>query len=150
MTKGRTILKATCEPLRAAFRPDRPTAPAIIMLGVMLMLLVINRRNQGRILTLRAPSLTIWPAIVQTIPAVMPDNSRASANKIPAAGEIDDASKSCMLKISASTASGFLYKEAPATIRIAELTKSAKVKRAMASSAMEVLSEDWIASSDGI
>ena len=59
LTKGKTIESATCEPFRAAVRPFIPTAPAIMMDGVMLMHLVISLRSQGASDQFSAPSLTI-------------------------------------------------------------------------------------------
>lgn len=97
-----------------------------------------------------APSLTIWPAMVHTMPADTPDRRRARAKMVPTAGEMLFASRSWMPKMSASNASGFLYSEAPATMRMAELTKRANVNRARASSVMEYLRECLMAASDGM
>ena len=116
----------------------------------MLMSLVTSRRSHGRIFHLKAPSLTICPAMVQTMPAEMPDNKSARAKIVPAAGEMEDESKEWMAKMSASRASGLLYKDAPATMRMAELTKSAKVNNERASSVIEYLSECLMARCEGM
>jgi hypothetical protein len=60
----------------------------MMMLGVMLMLLVTNLLNQGAKLQFRAPSDTIWPAMVQTMPALTPDKRSAKAKTVPATGAI--------------------------------------------------------------
>ncbi len=83
-------LSVTWLPFSAADRPSRPTAPAMMMLGVMLILRVTRRRNQGAMVQFRAPSDTIWPAMVQMMPALMPDRSKARANTVPAAGAMLD------------------------------------------------------------
>lgn len=142
-------LRTTCDALSASLSPFRPTAPAMMMLGVMLMLRVTRRRSQGRSLQFKAPSLTICPAMVQTMPAETPESSRASAKMVPAAGEMDSESSLWMLKMSASGASGLLYKDTPATMRMAELTNRANVKSAVASSADDTFSECRMALSDG-
>ena len=65
----------------------------MMMLGVMLMLRVRSRLTQGVKVQFKAPSETIWPAIVQTIPALIPESSSARANMVPAAGAMLDASR---------------------------------------------------------
>lgn len=65
-------LSTTCVPLSAAANSSCPTAAAIIILGVMEIERVINRRSQGAHVQLREPSLTIWPAIVAAMPAEVP------------------------------------------------------------------------------
>ena len=92
------MLKATWVPLRAALRPSLPTAPAMIMLGVMLMLRVRRRRIHGLILQFKAPSDSIWPAMVQTIPADVPESRSARAKMVPAAGARVEERRSWMLK----------------------------------------------------
>ncbi len=80
------MLRATWVALSAADKPFRPTAPAMMMLGMILILRVTNRLTQGTTFQFKAPSLSIWPAMVHTIPAEVPDKSRASAKTVPAAG----------------------------------------------------------------
>ena len=58
----------------------------MIMLGVILMLLVNSLRIHGARVQFKKPSLTIWPAMVQTMPADVPERSSASAKIVPAAG----------------------------------------------------------------
>ncbi len=64
------------------------------MLGVILILLVTRRLSHGAKLQFNAPSETICPAIVQMIPALIPDSKRARAKIVPAAGARLDDSKS--------------------------------------------------------
>jgi hypothetical protein len=71
--KGNATDSATCDPFSAAVKPSLPTAPAIMMEGVMLIHRVIKRRSHGAKVQLSAPSLTIWPAIVHTTPAEIPE-----------------------------------------------------------------------------
>lgn len=52
----------------------------------MVMHLVMKRRSQGAIVQLIAPSDTICPAMVHTIPADRLDSSRARAKIVPAMG----------------------------------------------------------------
>lgn len=130
-------LSATCVPLSAAVNPLGPTAAAMIMLGVMEIERVINRRNQGAHVQLREPSLTIWPAIVATMPAEVPLSRRAKAKIVPAIGAMVEDSKSCMPKRSAVGAELLFESEAPAVMRMALLMKRANVKRAITSSMME-------------
>src|SRR4051794_40945189 len=102
----------------------------MMMEGVMLIERVTRRRTQGFIFQFNAPSETICPAMVQTMPAEIPDKSSAKAKIVPAAGEILRERRAWMAKMSSSPrASGLLYRDAPATMRMAELTKRAKVKR---------------------
>ena len=66
------------------------------------------------------------------MPALMPEKRRARAKTVPAAGAIEVESRAWMLKRSASSLSGAdegEYRLAPATMRMAELTKRANVKR---------------------
>lgn len=78
----------------------------MIMLGIMLMERVITRRIQGLMVHRSIPSLTICPAMVQTIPAEMPDKSRAKAKIVPAAEEIDEERRVWMPNRSASVPPG--------------------------------------------
>ena len=71
------------------------------------------------------------------MPAVVPERRSARAKMMPAAFPMERESKAWMPKMSASSAPETPYREAPATIRMALLTKSAKVNRDMASSAIE-------------
>jgi len=86
-TKGRITLRTTWLALSVWFKPSLPTAPAMMMLGTILIERVMSRQSQGRILHFSIPSLTIWPDIV--IPAEIPDSSKAKAKSRPAAGAID-------------------------------------------------------------
>lgn len=134
-TKGRATERATWLPFRAAVRPSLPTAAAMMMLGVMLMERVMRRRTQGAAVHRRAPSETICPAMVQTMPAEIPERRRARAKIVPAAGAMVEARREWMAKREASAVEE--GREEPARIRSAELTKRAKVKREMASSVIE-------------
>jgi hypothetical protein len=107
------------------------------MLGVIEMLLVIRRRTQGFMLQDSWPSLTICPAIVHTIPAEVPERRSARAKIVPAIGAIVEDRSSWMPKRSALSAPVTVYRDAPATIRMALLTKRAKVKSEMLFSIME-------------
>lgn len=49
------------------------------------MLRVTRRRSQGRSFQFSAPSLTIWPAMVQTTAADTPESNKAGAKTVPAA-----------------------------------------------------------------
>lgn len=111
---------------------------------------VMRRRNQGFIFHRRAPSLTIWPAIVHTMPAEIPERSRARAKMVPAPDEMLLESNWWIPKMSAVRASGLPYNEAPATMRMAELTNSAKVKSDSASSVMEYLRQCLMAAREGM
>lgn len=121
----------------------------MIMLGVILILLVMRRLSHGARLQFNAPSDTICPAIVQIIPALTPESKSARAKMVPAAGAKLDDSKSYMPKRSADAAELLDEREAPATMRIALLTKSANVKRVIDSSATEYLRQNLIAGRDG-
>ena len=121
----------------AALKPDLPTAPAMMMLGVMEMLRVSSRRSQGATVQFSAPSLIICPAIVAIIPAESPDRSRARAKMVPATGAMVLARRSWMEKRSASCAAATEEREAPAVIRMALLTKRANRHRDRMSSMME-------------
>jgi len=130
-------LNATCVASNAWLNPPFPTAPAMMILGVILILLVTSLLTHGLTLHCSWPSLTICPAMVHTIPADVPDSRSASAKTVPAAGASVEESRAWMSKREAEAAFGELEREAPATMRMAELTKRAKVNREMASSAME-------------
>lgn len=60
---------------------------------------------------------------------------------VPIAGAMERESKSWIVYKSASIASGVPYIVAPATIKIAELTKRANVHKLIASSIMEYFNE---------
>jgi hypothetical protein len=75
--------------------------------------------------------------MVQTMPAEIPDRRSARAKIVPAAGEIDEERRLWMEKRESELASGLEERDEPATMRMAELTKRANVKREIASSAME-------------
>ena len=134
-TKGRATERATWLPFRAAVRPSFPTAAAMMMLGVILIERVMRRRSHGAAVQRRAPSDTICPAIVQTMPAEMPERRRARAKIVPAAGAIVEARRAWMAKREASSVEA--GREEPARMRRAELTKRANVRREMVSSVME-------------
>ena len=122
---------------KAAVRPFLPTEAAMMVLGMMLIVRVATRLSQGAIFHCNAPSLSIWPAIVHTIPAEVPDKSKARAKTVPAAGAKVLESRSWTpnrFPVSEELADD---SEAPATMRIALLTKRAKVKSAMTISAVE-------------
>lgn len=171
---GRAILSANWVPFSACESPSLPTAPATIMLGTMLMDRVSSLRIQGAIFHCKAPSLSIWPAIVQTIPAEVPDlrfrrqrelseaengaarqvaegygflrnvtqfqsaweasnpkytyKSSARAKIVPAIGASVLHKRSWIPNRLPLSAAELVESEAPATMRMAQLTKSAKVK----------------------
>ncbi len=85
---------------------------------------------------------------MQTIPADIPDSRRARAKIVPATGEIEVDNKSWMLKRDALVALANAGAE-PATIRIEEFTKRAKVKRDKPSSNIEYLRQKLMAARDG-
>src|SRR5688572_25573079 len=114
LTNGRMTLKAIWLPFSAWLNPSRPTAPAMMMEGVILIDLVIRRRIQGFMVKFSCPSETICPAMVHTMPADVPESSKANAKSVPAAGAIDLDNKSWMVNKSAPSASGLPYKDAPA------------------------------------
>jgi len=87
--------------------------------------------------------------MVQTMPAEVPERSRARAKMVPATGARVEESRSWMVKRSASSAPGREDREEPATMRIELLTKSAKVTREMASSAMLYDMHERMAASEG-
>lgn len=75
--------------------------------------------------------------MVQTIPAEVPEKRRARAKTVPATGASVEERRAWMEKRSAFEAEELEEREAPATMRMAELTKRAKVKSARATSATE-------------
>jgi hypothetical protein len=86
--------------------------------------------------------------MVQMMPADIPERRRARAKIVPAAGAIEVDNRSWMLKrdaLSALAKAG----EDPATMRMAEFTKRAKVKRDKASSNTEYLRQNFMAARDG-
>lgn len=80
----------------------------------------------------------------------MPLRRSARAKIIPAAGARVVERRVWMPKRSASEVEGLEEREEPATIRMAELTKRAKVKREMLSSIMEYLRQNLMAARDGL
>src|SRR5271170_8104647 len=86
VTNGRMTLNTTWLAVSAVFSPLLPTVPAMAMLGIIEMVLVTSRRTHGLTVQLSMPSDTIWPAMVQMIPADIPDRRRARAKTVPAAG----------------------------------------------------------------
>ena len=80
-----------------------------------------------------------WMTYVQTIPAEVPESKSARAKTVPAAGDKVEESRSWIPKREAVDASGLPYREAPATMRMAELTNRAKVKSEVESSTIEYL-----------
>lgn len=146
---GRAILSANWVPFSAADRPSLPTAPATIMLGTMLIDRVSNLRTQGVVFQCKAPSLSIWPAIVQTMPAEVPDKSRARAKIVPAIGASVLDRRSWIPNRLLVSAAELVESEAPATMRMALLTKSANVKSEIITSAVEYDRHERIAARDG-
>ena len=142
-------LNATWVPLRAALTPLAPTAPAMMMLGVTLMLRVRSLRSHGATFQFKAPSLTICPAMVHTMPADVPERRSARAKRVPAMGARVWERRSWIAKREASEAPGSEEREEPATMRIALLTKRANVKREMASSKVEYVRQDLMAAREG-
>lgn len=85
--------------------------------------------------------------MVQTIPAEVPERRRARAKRVPATGEMVEDNRVWIEKRSTSCA--VPWREAPAVMRMAEFTKSAKRKRERKSSRIEVLRQCRIAAKEG-
>jgi hypothetical protein len=83
------------------------------------------------------------------MPADMPDKRRARAKMVPAAGAMEEDNKLWISKRDALPPAAAKAGEEPATMRIAEFTKRAKVKRDKESSNIEYLRQNLIAARDG-
>jgi hypothetical protein len=83
------------------------------------------------------------------IPADIPDKRRARAKMVPAAGAMEEDNKSWTSKRDALLPASARAEEEPATMRMAEFTKRAKVKRDNASSNIEYLRQNLMAARDG-
>ena len=147
---GRATLRANWVAFSAAESPSLPTAPATMMLGTMLIDRVSNLRTQGAVFHCKAPSLSIWPAIVQTMPAEVPDKSRARAKIVPAIGANVVDRRSWIPNKFPLSAAELVESEAPATMRMALFTKSANVKSEMMTSAVEYERHDRMAAREGL
>jgi hypothetical protein len=91
---------------------------------------------------------THCPAIVATIPALIPENKRASANIAPAPCPIVCTNNIYIPGKSASLAAS--DNDAAATIKIAELTKIDTINRVMQSSAIVIDMQDLMAERVGL
>jgi len=124
----------TLQPFNAAARPFCPSAAAVIMAGMMDMVRVRIRRRKGDTRQFIAPSQIICPAMVATIPALIPENNRDKAKIVPVPFPM--VSLKSLYRPGRSASASSVVKNAPATIKTAELTKTATTKRTMQSSAM--------------
>ena len=82
-----------------------PTETATMSAGIMAMHRVISRLAKGLILIWKAPSMTVCPAMVDTIPAEIPEKRKATANMVAASWLIPVWKRLCKLYRSVKSSS---------------------------------------------